>query len=340
MRRGSILQLVIIGVIAGAIAGAVAYFVPWLPKPATLESERIDWVFWFVTIICIVIFALVSAVIVYSVIHFRVAPDDDTDGPPIHGHTGLEIVWTAVPAILVTAIGVFSAIVLAKNDALGSNPLRIDVTAQQFAWSFNYPESNGLASTELRLPVHRSIQLRIHAKDVLHSFWVPQFGQKQDAVPGEITTLHITPTRVGRFPIKCTELCGLGHAVMRATAIVMPAAEFDAWAAKQGQAQGGGGADAGKAIFASNSCAGCHTLKAAGATGKVGPDLDRLPAFAKGPGQPLDAFIRESIVKPDAYVEKGFPPGVMPKTYGSSLSKEQLDALVKYLVASTRGGSG
>ena len=212
MRRGSILQVVVIGVIAGAIAGAVAYFVPWLPKPATLESERIDWVFWFVTIICIVIFALVSAVIIYSVIHFRVAPDDDTDGPPIHGHTGLEIVWTAVPAILVTAIGVFSAIVLAKNDALGKNPLHIDVTAQQFAWSFKYPESNGLASTELRLPVNRSIQLRIHAKDVLHSFWVPQFGQKQDAVPGIITTLHITPTRVGRFPIKCTELCGLGHA--------------------------------------------------------------------------------------------------------------------------------
>ena len=340
MRRGSILQLVVIGVIAGAIAGAVAYFVPWLPKPATLESERIDWVFWFVTIICIVIFALVSAVIVYSVIHFRVPPDDDTDGPPIHGHTGLEIVWTAVPAILVTAIGVFSAIVLAKNDALGSNPLHVDVTAQQFAWSFNYPESNGLASTELRLPVHRSVQLRIHAKDVLHSFWVPQFGQKQDAVPGEITTLHITPNRVGRFPIKCTELCGLGHAVMRATAIVMPAAEFDAWAAKQGQAQSGGGADAGKAIFASNSCAGCHTLKAAGATGKVGPDLDNLPAFAKGTGQPLDAFIRESIVMPDAYVEKGFPPGVMPKTYGSSLSKAQLDALVQYLVGSTTGGSG
>jgi cytochrome c oxidase subunit 2 len=340
VRRGSILQLVVIGVIAGAVAGAVAYFVPWLPKPATLESERIDWVFWFVTIICIAIFALVSAVIVYSVIHFRVAPDDDTDGPPIHGHTGLEIVWTAVPAILVTAIGVFSAIVLAKNDALGSNPLHVDVTAQQFAWSFNYPESNGLASTELRLPVNRSIQLRIRAVDVLHSFWVPQFGQKQDAVPGIITTLHITPTRVGRFPIKCTEFCGLGHAVMRATAIVMPAAEFDAWAAKQGQAQSGGGADAGKALFASNSCGGCHTLKAAGAAGKVGPDLDRLPAFAKGPGQPLDAFIRESIVKPDAYVQKGFPPGVMPKTYGSSLSKEQLDALVKYLVASTRGGSG
>jgi cytochrome c oxidase subunit 2 len=338
MRRGSILQLVLIGAVAGAIAGVVAYVIPWLPKPATLEAERIDWVFWFVTIICVAIFALVTAVIVYSVIHFRVAPDDETDGPPIHGHTGLEIVWTAVPAILVTAIGVFSAIVLARNDDIGPHPLKIDVIAQQFAWSFKYPDSNGLASTELRLPVHRSVQLRIHALDVLHSFWVPQFSQKQDAVPDEVTTLHITPTRVGRFPIKCTELCGLGHAAMRATAIVMPAAEFDAWASKQGQAQDGGGTAAGKAIFASNSCGGCHTLKAAGATGKVGPDLDKLPAFAKGPGKPLDAFIRESIAKPDAYIEKGFPPNVMPKTYGSSLSSKQLDALVQYLVSSSKGG--
>ncbi|MDQ5822164.1 MAG: cytochrome c oxidase subunit II [Actinomycetota bacterium] len=336
MRRGSILQLVVIGVIAGAIAGVVAYLIPWLPEAATLEAERIGWVFWFVTIICIAIFALVTAVIVYSVIKFRVPPEDETDGPPIHGHTGLEIVWTTVPAILVTAIGVFSAIVLAQNDRLGPNPLKIDVTAQQFAWSFKYPESNGLASTELRLPVDRSIQLRIHALDVLHSFWVPQFSQKQDAVPGEITTLHITPTRVGRFPIKCMELCGLGHAAMRATAIVMPAAAFDAWASKEGQAQDGGGADAGKAIFASNSCAGCHTLKAAGATGKVGPDLDDLAAQAREAAKPLEEFIRESIVKPDAYVQKGYPPNVMPKTYASSLSSKQLDALVQYLVSASK----
>jgi cytochrome c oxidase subunit 2 len=334
VRRGSIVQLAIIGAVAGAIAGLVAYLLPWLPKPATIEAKRIDWVFWFVTIICVAIFALVSSVIVYSVLKFRVAPDDDTDGPPIHGHTGLEIVWTAVPTVLVTAIGVFSAIVLALNDDVGKNPLKIDVYAQQFAWSFSYPGSNGLASTDLRLPVHRSIQLRIHAKDVLHSFWVPEFGQKQDAVPDEVTTLHITPTRVGRFGIKCTELCGLGHAVMRATAIVMPAGQFDTWAAKEGQAQTSGGVSAGEAIFASNGCASCHTFKPAKAIGAVGPDLERLPALAKGPGQKLEDFIRESIVNPNAYVEKGYPPNVMPHTYGSSLSKQQLDALVQFLASS------
>ncbi len=326
MRRGSILQVVIIGVIAGAIAGAVAYFVPWLPKPATLEAERIDWVFWFVTVICIVIFALVTSVIVYSVIHFRVAPDDDTDGPPTHGHTGLEIAWTAGPAILVTAIGVFSAIVLARNDHLGKNPLRVDVVAQQFAWSFKYPASNGLASTELRLPVHRSVQLRIHALDVLHSFWVPQFGQKQDAVPGQMTTLHITPTRVGRFPIKCTELCGLGHALMRARVVVMKKAAFAAWVGAAPKQTGGG-----KAVFANNGCSGCHTFKPAGASATIGPDLDKLPAEARKAGQPLEQFVRESIVHPNAYIEPHYPPNLMPQSFGS-LPKSQLDALVRFLI--------
>src|SRR5205807_8182167 len=176
-------------------------------------------VFWFVTGICIFIFAIVAAVLAYAVLKFRRAPDDDTDGPPIHGHTGLEITWTAIPAILVTAIAIVSAIVLAKDDAAGANPLRVDVVAQQFAWSFHSgcKQSSGAPanctkhSDVLRLPVGRSVLLRMTSKDVVHSFWVPQFSQKQDVVPGIHPTLHITPTRVGTYPIVCTELCGLGH---------------------------------------------------------------------------------------------------------------------------------
>ena len=94
----------------------VALLVPWLPPNASKERDGIDLVFWFTTVICIGVFALVVAVIAYSVLHFRARPDDDSDGPPIHGHTGLEIVWTAVPAMLVTAISIISGIVLVQND--------------------------------------------------------------------------------------------------------------------------------------------------------------------------------------------------------------------------------
>src|SRR5436305_9788994 len=203
MRRGPILALLAIGTIAGAVAAAVAIFLPWLPPVASKERGRIDLVFWFTVSICILIFAIVVAVLLYSILTFRAAPDDDSDGPPIHGHTGLEIVWTLIPTILVTAIGVISAIVLGRNDAQGKDVLRVNVVAQQFAWSFSYPGAHDLTSGTLRLPVGRSVELSFKALDVIHSFWVPQFGQKQDTVPGLHTQLHITPTKTGTFTVIC-----------------------------------------------------------------------------------------------------------------------------------------
>ena len=233
MRRGPILALLGIGTLAGGIAAAVALLVPWLPPVASTQRARIDDVFWFVVVICIVIFAIVVAALVYSVLRFRAAPDDDSDGPPIHGHTGLEIVWTAIPTVLVTAIAIVSAIVLAKDDAAGANPLRVNVYAQQFFWSYNYPGYNNKSSHILRLPVDRSVVLTMHAKDVLHSFWVPEFRQKQDLVPGLHPTLHITPNKVGTYPLICTELCGLGHALMRSRVVVMQPDAFEKWAQKK-----------------------------------------------------------------------------------------------------------
>lgn len=233
MRRGSIVQLIVIGVFAGAIASAVALIPDWLPPSASREAGRIDFVFWFVTGICIFIFAIVAAVSVLAVLKFRAKPDDDSDGPPIHGHTGLEILWTAVPTVLVTAIAVVSAIVLAKDDVAGANPLRVNVYAQQFFWSYSYPGYDNKKSSILRLPLNRSVVLKMHAKDVIHSFWVPEFRQKQDLVPGINPTLHITPNELGTYPVVCTELCGLGHALMRSRVIVMKPDAFEQWARRK-----------------------------------------------------------------------------------------------------------
>ncbi len=233
MRKGQILLLVGIGVVAGGIATAVAVLPTWLPVQASREAGRIDFVIWFTIVICIVIFAIVTAAMGYSIIKFRARPGDDEDGPPIHGHTGLEITWTLIPLVIVTAIAIVSAVVLSRNSAAGDNPLRVNVTAVQFAWTFTYPDSHGLTSNVLRLPKDRSVMLTISSKDVIHSFWVPEFGQKQDAVPGLHTTLHITPDRLGSYPVICVELCGLGHSVMRSTAIVMTPAGFAQWIKSQ-----------------------------------------------------------------------------------------------------------
>ena len=234
MRRGSIVQLIVVGVLAAAVASAVALIPDWLPKSASDEAGRIDFVFWFVTGICIFVFAIVAAVSVLAVVKFRAKPDDDSDGPPIHGHTGLEILWTAVPALLVTAITIVSAIVLAKDDAAGANPLRVNVYAQQFFWSYSYPGYGNKDSSVLRLPVDRSVVLRMTARDVIHSFWVPEFRQKQDVVPGIHPTLHITPNKLGTYPVICTELCGVGHGLMRSRVVVMEPDAFERWATRKG----------------------------------------------------------------------------------------------------------
>ena len=319
MRRGSVFQLIAIGVLIGGAVTAVALLIPWLPPSASVERGRIDIVFWVATAICIAIFAIVFAVTIFSVMKFRARPDDDSDGPPIHGHTGLEIAWTAVPTILVVVIGVVSAVALAKNDRIPADHMTVEVTAQQFAWTFKYPGGGDVTTTELRLPLNKSTELNLRALDVIHSFWVPQFGQKQDAVPGITTHLKITPNKLGKFPVICTELCGLGHATMRSWAVVMKPDAFKKWLAEAKKGISGPGA--GLAVFNNNGCGSCHTFAPAKAKGAVGPDLDDLAGEAKKAGAPLQQFVRESIVDPNKYLAPGYPPNVMPKTFATLPSR-------------------
>ena len=164
--------MVFVGVVVGVAVAVVAYFIPWLPQNASEEATSIDRVYWFVTIICIAIFALVAAVSVYSVWKFRAPPDDNEDGSPIHGHTGLEIVWTAVPAALVTAISIYSGVVLAGLENAPDGSRKVNVSGQQFAWSFSYPGTD-VTSGQLVLEVDKAVQLTLTSKDVIHSFWCP-----------------------------------------------------------------------------------------------------------------------------------------------------------------------
>jgi cytochrome c oxidase subunit II len=340
VRRGSILQLVLIGLIAGAIATVVAVAVPWLPDPASKQAERIDFVYWFATVISLVIFAVVCAIMIYAMINFRAKPGDWSDGPPVHGNTTIEIIWTVIPAVLVTAISIVSAIVLAQNSHAGTDPLVVKVEAQQFAWQFVYP--NGKSYPILRVPIDRGVKLEITSKDVIHSFWVPEFGQKQDALPGQVNELVITPNRLGHFPVICTELCGLGHALMRSWSFVMTKADYAAWYASSPQKRpsptGGAGVSAGAAIFTANGCSACHTFTPIpDARGKVGPSLDDLTAAAKKAGQPLEDYIRQSIVDPNAYITPGYQPGVMPTTFNHTIVPHtNIEVLVQYLAKNTK----
>ena len=205
-------------------------------------------------------------------------------------------------------------------------------------WTFTYP--NGKTTGYLEVPKGRHTELSITSEDVIHSFWVPQLSQKQDAVPGQSNPLVITPTRLGTFPVICTELCGLGHAIMRSHVTIVPPAEFAKWlkgsgsgSAGSGGSSSGGGGDAGLTVFQQQGCASCHTFTAASATGKIGPNLDDLKAEAtKANKGSLAQFVHQSIVDPNAYVAPGYAPNIMPPTF-SKLPASQLNALVQYLVS-------
>ena len=240
--------------------------------------------------------------------------------------------------------------ILDRLEAKEPDRLQVDVTAQQFAWKFEYPEAK-VTSTELHVPVDRQVEFSMQAIDVIHSFWVPEWRMKKDLVPGQTTHVLVTPDQEGSYALICTELCGIGHSTMRAPVVVESQDDFDAWLDKQAKAQGGettggqaagGGAveepsqeaQQGESLFAEQGCSGCHTLAAAGSTADVGPNLDEvLP-------QRSPQEIQQSIEDPGAKLSPGFGDSIMPTNFAESMDPKQIKALVAYLVSSTQGGGG
>jgi cytochrome c oxidase subunit 2 len=334
--------MLLIGAVASVLGIALALLIDWFPIQASKEGKQIDTLWDVLLIASVPIFVLVETIVLYCAIKFRMRPGEELkDGPPIHGNTKLEIVWTAIPAILLVGLCTYAYIVLTDiEEAPAAESLNVRVVGEQFTWTF-FVEHDGkeVKSNQLYLPNNKPVYFTVQSKDVIHDFWVPAFRMKIDAVPGIDTHLRVTPTRIGNYPVVCAELCGLGHATMRQTAHVLDPGEWEQKIAQlaagpqggEGGGGGGGGGQAetdGKTLFTEaaqpTACKSCHTLADAGATGTTGPDLDEVVPNLS------DAEIKESIENPDAKITEGFQPGLMPR-YGDSLSEEQVDALVKYL---------
>ncbi len=228
MKSRHTLPLVLIHLVVGAITAAVIFLFDWYPAQAAEQAERVDQLMWFLVLASGVIFTIVTSFLLYSVWRFRAAPGDEEDGPPNHGNTTLEVVWTILPVILLAVIAVWSVIVVDRNEALAADREVIEVKAWQFAWEFSY-DGGTVSSGDLVMPVGRQVELQMRSPDVIHNLYVPEFRIKQDVVPGITTRLILNPTRPGTYPIICSELCGVGHSVMRARVIVMSPEEYDAW---------------------------------------------------------------------------------------------------------------
>jgi cytochrome c oxidase subunit 2 len=227
--------MVVFGVVVAAIGIVIALLIPWFPSKGSVQAGRVHTLYDVLLIATVPIFVLVETVILFSVWKFRMRPgQEEMDGPPIHGNTRLEVVWTALPAVLILSLCGYAYSVLRANEATKKNEMTVNVTTRQFAFEFSYPDAGKqVVSSELYLPIHQPVVFKLRSLDVIHSFFVPNFSEKLDAVPGIVTTLRVTPSTIGVYPVECTELCGAGHSLMRSSAHVVTEAAFQSWLRSQ-----------------------------------------------------------------------------------------------------------
>src|SRR3954452_9837503 len=250
-RTAPVGALIAIAVVAAVLGIALGLLIDWFPVQGSTQARKIDTFYDVLIVASVPMFVLVTSVVLYSAYRFRMRPgEENMDGPPIHGNTRLEVVWTIIPAVLMLGLCTYAYVVLHDAEKApaatgGQQELKVRVVGQQFAWTFFYKGSDGkeFASPQLYVPKDRSVRFTVQSKDVLHDFWVPAFRWKIDAVPGINTHYRVTPTRLGTYAVVCAELCGLGHATMRQTAHVMSAQDFEdgMTKAQSGESAGGGG---------------------------------------------------------------------------------------------------
>jgi cytochrome c oxidase subunit 2 len=217
-------------VVMTAAISAVMLSINWDGQEASTAAPKIDDLLNVMIVLSSFVFSLVIVALFYALWKFKAKPGDESDGEPIHGNTKLEIAWTVIPTIIVLFGAGYSWSVLSDIEKLDKNPLTVDVFSQQYAWSFSYPTMGGAyVQGEMHVPLNRQVQFKMHAQDVIHSFWVPEWRIKKDNVPGITTTAIVTPDKLGTYQLICTELCGFGHASMRAKVVVETPADFRKW---------------------------------------------------------------------------------------------------------------
>ncbi len=232
MPRATLLKLIGVMVVLTVVGSVILLIPEWNGLNGSVEADKIDTLLDVMIVLSMFVFAVVMVMLGYSVWKYRAKPGDESDGQPVHGNTKLEVAWTLIPTIIVLFGAAYSWAILDDIEARSPDRLQVDVTGQQFKWTFEYPEE-GVRSNELVVPLDRQVNFNLTGIDVIHSFWVPEWRMKKDAVPGLVTSVAATPDTEGTFSLVCTEFCGTGHATMRAFVRVVPEQEYEEWIADQ-----------------------------------------------------------------------------------------------------------
>ena len=303
----------------------------WLPRDASTLASRIDEAWFIVTIVAIVVGLIVYGAMGYILWKYRRRSPNDKVSTVDHNFR-LEVIWTVLPTIAV--IYLFWVGVQGFIDASvpPGDSMEIKATGAKWLWTFTHP-TGYVESGELHVPKGRPVKVILSSKDVLHSFYIPEFRVKHDAIPGAYTSVWFEATRTGETVLECTEYCGTSHSDMLAKVHIMEAADYDKWledASNEGKKYKTP-ADWGKDLYTKNACNTCHSLDG---TKVVGPTFKgvfgRSEKITGGAEITVDEnYIRESILVPTAKVVDGFQP-VMPAFQGV-LKDEQIDALIAYI---------
>ncbi len=303
----------------------------FMPEQGTAIAKQVDNLYGFLLVVSFISCAiLIGGMLYFAVKYKRKSQNDKT--PYITHDIRLEILWSVVPLIIFLMVFGWGWVIYHEMREMPKNALEIQVTGKQWAWTIEY--KNGVRSTDVVVPIGRDVKLILASEDVIHSFYVPSFRVKQDAVPGRYTALWFKAEKLGEFHVFCTEYCGTSHSGMITKLKVVTQEEFDKWLTDESEIGLLPLAQRGAKYFQTRACASCHNVDNAAV--KVGPSLYQRWAkdvYADDGSKVLfdENYVRESIMLPQAKIAKGFPkPSPMPSFQGQ-ISESELAAIIEYI---------
>jgi len=295
------------------------------PEQASTAAVRVDALLFFLLTVCTSIALLIAVLIVAFAIKYRRRPGDERP-PRISGSTGLEVTWTAIPLVLGLVMFVWGAEVYFYIARPPDDAMEVFVVAKQWMWKIQHPEGQREIN-ELHVPVNQPVKVTLTSEDVIHNFFVPAFRVKIDVLPNRYVRTWFQATKTGQYHLFCSQYCGVNHSGMVGTVIVMKPDEYQAWLASHAE---GSMALEGRKLFFKYQCTSCHSADAL-ARGPVLESLYNRPVPLQN-GRTVvadEAYLRKSIVDPDADVVAGFEP-IMPPFQGQ-ITEEELIRLIAFI---------
>ena len=300
---------------------------PLYPEQASNFAFKVDALTFFITVVCAFFTVVIVAAII--VFFFKYHRKHETEiGVPIHGDMRLEVAWIVFPLFLLLAMFAWGAVIYVDYRHAPPDTLDIYVIGKQWMWKIQQP--TGLREiNELHVPVDRDVKLIMASEDVIHDFAIPAFRMKMDVMPGHYNTMWFRATKTGRYRFFCSQYCGTNHAVMDGWVTVMEPSDYSSWLSGSSESTENP-VVAGEKLFAEKACSTCHLPDGKGRAPSLNGVYANKVLLADGSTVTADdAYIRESILVPNAKIVAGYQP-LMPSFQGQ-LTEEQIISLTAYI---------